>query len=90
MKFLLCYLLILNGVALGVVRADKLRAIANAWRTPERTFRVLAVLGGGLGVLVGFQLFRHKTKHRALMASVLLLTLANAAALALLLFLLTG
>lgn len=74
----------INLLAALMVRGDKRSAEAHRWRTPERRFRWLSVLGGGPGVLVGFRLFHHKTKHRALQASVLLLMLLNFALLALL------
>ena len=77
--WLVFWLVGVNAAAMLVVRDDKRRAVEHRFRTPERAFRWLALLGGGPGVLVGFQLFRHKTKHQALQASVLLLTLLCAA-----------
>ncbi|MCD8500728.1 MAG: DUF1294 domain-containing protein [Bacillaceae bacterium] len=43
--------------------SDKQKAKKNKWRTSERTFFIIALLGGSLGVLLGMQWFRHKTKH---------------------------
>ena len=42
---------------------DKAKAKAKAWRIPEKTLLGIAVMGGGLGVLLGMETFRHKTKH---------------------------
>lgn len=72
---LLYALLILNFAGFATAREDKRRAKRNAWRVRERTFLLLAACGGGLGVLLGFFSFRHKTKHAGLMAGVTLLSL---------------
>jgi uncharacterized membrane protein YsdA (DUF1294 family) len=42
---------------------DKSRARKNTWRIPERTLLSLAFFGGAAGILLGMQIFRHKTKH---------------------------
>lgn len=49
-----------NFVLMGV---DKRRARQGAWRVRERTFFLIAVLGGSLGGILGMHLFHHKTKH---------------------------
>lgn len=41
---------------------DKRKAQKNLWRIPERTLMSVAVSGGSIGVLLGMQIFRHKTK----------------------------
>lgn len=60
---LFVYLLIINIIAFALMRADKKRAHANAWRIPEKTLFLSAILGGSIGAIVGMQVFRHKTKH---------------------------
>lgn len=42
---------------------DKKRARQGEWRIPERVLLGSALLGGGLGALIGMRVFRHKTKH---------------------------
>ena len=42
---------------------DKIKASKNAWRIPEATLFLVALLGGSLGSLLGMYTFRHKTKH---------------------------
>lgn len=42
---------------------DKKRAIRGAWRIPEASLFIVALLGGSIGSILGMQHFRHKTKH---------------------------
>ena len=44
---------------------DKLCAKKGFRRVRERTLWLLTVIGGAAGMLIGMQLFRHKTKHRS-------------------------
>ena len=58
------YLLIVNLVGFFLMLRDKrLAKKTNAWRIPERTLFLAALLGGSVGTVAGMQLFRHKTKH---------------------------
>jgi len=41
---------------------DKSAARSGAWRTPERTLHVLALMGGWPGALVAQRVFRHKSR----------------------------
>ena len=50
---LFVYLLIINIIAFALMRADKKRARANAWRIPEKTLFLSAILGGSIGAIVG-------------------------------------
>ena len=47
-------------VLMGV---DKWKARRGAWRVKERTFFLLAALGGSPGAILGMWAFRHKTRH---------------------------
>lgn len=58
-----------------IAYTDKQKAKQKKWRTPEKTFLVLSMLGGGPGVLAGFIAFRHKTRHGWLIAGVVGLTI---------------
>ena len=42
--------------------ADKSAAQRGAWRMPERTLHVLALMGGWPGALVAQRVFRHKSR----------------------------
>lgn len=58
----LFYLLILNLAAFCVYGVDKRRAGHGAWRVPEKTLFLLALLGGSIGALAGMKVFHHKTR----------------------------
>ena len=60
---LLGYLLIINIIAFALMGTDKKKAQTKAWRIPEKTLFLSAILGGSIGAIVGMQVFRHKTKH---------------------------
>ncbi|MBQ5659576.1 MAG: DUF1294 domain-containing protein [Peptococcaceae bacterium] len=57
------YLLIVNALGFYMMWSDKRKAIKDAWRTPERNFFIVALIGGSVGCWAGMQTFRHKTKH---------------------------
>ena len=59
---LLIYLEAMNLIALIVMGLDKHRARVHRRRIPEATLMGLAALGGGIGILGGMYLFRHKTR----------------------------
>jgi len=42
---------------------DKIKAKTNAWRIPEKTLIMCAVLFGAVGAFAGMKAFRHKTRH---------------------------
>ncbi len=42
---------------------DKWKAKTGAWRIPEKTLIMCAVLFGAVGAHFGMKKFRHKTKH---------------------------
>ena len=52
----------INLCALSIVGYDKGIAGTNSMRVPEKVFYTVAALGGSIGVLLGMQYFRHKTK----------------------------
>ena len=57
------YLFVINIVGFFAMGIDKAKAKVKAWRIPEKTLLGIAVAGGGLGVWLGMETFRHKTKH---------------------------
>lgn len=59
----LIYLAIVNIVAFAMMGIDKQKAIRGAWRIPEASLFLSAIIGGSIGSILGMQIFRHKTKH---------------------------
>lgn len=64
MKYLLIYLIIINALGFALMLTDKQKAKKRAWRIPEKVLLGTAAIGGSIGVLLGMELFRHKTKHK--------------------------
>lgn len=64
LKLGIVYLIILNLAGILSMGMDKQRAKKGAWRIPEHTLFLIALLGGSLGSILGMQLFRHKTRHK--------------------------
>ncbi len=62
-SLIIVYLLTINLVSFIVMGIDKKKAQKRAWRIPESTLFVLAIIGGSIGSVIGMQLFRHKTRH---------------------------
>ncbi len=62
-SYIVLYLAIVNLAGLIVMGIDKLRARKRAWRIPESTLFVIALIGGSLGTTIGMHLFHHKTMH---------------------------
>ena len=57
------YLVIVNFVAFVLMFLDKKKAEKGKWRIPEKSLFLPVILGGGIGGVLGMQVFRHKTKH---------------------------
>ncbi len=64
-SLIIIYLLAVNVVSFAVMGIDKQKARKRAWRIPESTLFVLAIIGGSIGSILGMRLFRHKTRHRS-------------------------
>ena len=60
MRYLMYYLIIINIAAWLMYGLDKWKAKSGAWRIPERTLLLTALLGGSAGALAGMLLFHHK------------------------------
>ena len=56
-------LTLINLAGFAITAFDKQKARKRKWRTPEKTFFLIALLGGAPGVYAAMLLFRHKTRH---------------------------
>lgn len=61
-KNILIYFLVINVIGFLAMGIDKLKAKKDWWRIPEGTLLMIAILGGGVGSILGMYTFRHKTK----------------------------
>lgn len=61
--FLLLYFGVINLIGFLLMGIDKLKAKRRAFRIPEATLFVVAIIGGSIGSLLGMYIFRHKTRH---------------------------
>lgn len=61
--FVFSYIVVINIISLLLMYVDKKRAIKGEWRIREKTFFIVATVGGSVGILLGMKWARHKTKH---------------------------
>lgn len=76
---LLIYFTAMNVTGLCLMGLDKYKAKKHAWRIPESTLFIIAIIGGSIGCIIGMYAFRHKTRHRSFvygMPAILLVQLA--------------
>ena len=64
MKYFWYYLIFINLFAFCTYGIDKWKAKKGAWRVPEKTLLILALIGGSAGAIAGMMCFRHKTEKR--------------------------
>lgn len=62
-QLIVIYIIAVNIISFIVMGIDKRRAQKRAWRIPESTLFVLAIIGGSIGSILGMHLFHHKTRH---------------------------
>lgn len=62
---LLVYFVSVNLIGFALMGIDKYKAKKRAFRIPEATLFIVAIIGGGIGSLLGMYAFRHKTRHRS-------------------------
>ena len=57
------YLIVINIFGFYMMWSDKRKARREAWRTPERNFFIVSLLGGSVGCWAGMYVCHHKTQH---------------------------
>ena len=60
---LIAYLISINLIGFFIMGIDKQRARKRAFRVPEATLFMIAIIGGSIGSIIGMRLFHHKTRH---------------------------
>lgn len=60
---LLEYLIAVNLIGFVLMGIDKYKAKKRAFRIPEATLFIVAIIGGSIGSIIGMYAFRHKTRH---------------------------
>ena len=60
---LAAYFIILNIIGFALMGIDKYKAKKRAFRIPEATLFIVALIGGSIGSILGMHIFRHKTRH---------------------------
>ncbi|HCU07605.1 MAG TPA: DUF1294 domain-containing protein [Clostridiales bacterium] len=73
----LYYLLGVNLLAFAVSGLDKRAAVKGRRRVPEARLLFLAAAGGGIGLFLSMEFFRHKTQKSAFRIGVPLIILAQ-------------
>lgn len=61
--FIAAYFALINLIAFALMGIDKRKAIKGAFRIPEATLFIVAIIGGSIGAIAGMYTFRHKTRH---------------------------
>lgn len=63
MRYFFYYIVIINIAGFVIMGADKKKAVRGAWRIPEASLFLVALIGGALGCTAGMHFFHHKTRH---------------------------
>lgn len=59
------YFIGINLIGFALMGIDKYKARKRAFRIPEATLFIIAIIGGSIGSIIGMYAFRHKTRHRS-------------------------
>jgi len=57
------YFAAVNILGFLLMGADKWKAQKGAFRIPESTLFIIAIVGGSVGCILGMYIFRHKTRQ---------------------------
>ncbi len=87
---ILIYFAIITLVAFAMMGIDKRKAKKGAFRIPEASLFLSALLGGSIGSVAGMLVFHHKTNHWYFQAFMPLITLLQMAVLLTVLLIKTG
>lgn len=79
LDLIITYLIFISVFAVIVTVYDKILAITNKRRIPERTLMIVSVLGGSLAMYLTMQLIRHKTRKTKFMVGLPIVILLQVA-----------
>ena len=79
MIYLAVYLIIINLIAIVVTAHDKLAAIRQRRRVPEKTLMLISALGGAPAMYLTMLVIRHKTRKPLFMIGILIIFLLELA-----------
>ena len=74
---ILIYIVVINLIGFLIMGYDKYSAIRNFRRIPEKSLLIIAFIGGAIGIYLGVNSFRHKTKTPLFIYGVPILVLVN-------------
>ncbi len=70
-------MIFINIVAILIFKRDKSLAKNGKRRVSEKTLFLSAIIGGGLGAVIGMHLFKHKTKKAAFLLGLPIIAIIN-------------
>lgn len=62
-SILVIYFASINILGFTMMGIDKYKAKKRAFRIPEATLFIVAIIGGSIGSILGMYTFHHKTRH---------------------------
>lgn len=82
----LVYLILVNLAGLILMGFDKFMAKMGKTRIPEKSLFLTALIGGSIGIWLGMQIFRHKTRHAQFVIGIPIIFILQLAAALLLIY----
>ncbi|MCX8074661.1 MAG: DUF1294 domain-containing protein [Clostridia bacterium] len=76
-NYLIIYCTLINILAFLAMAIDKYMAIRHYRRISEKTLFTISLILGSLGIYIGMQVFRHKTKHKKFIILIPVLFILN-------------
>ena len=76
----LAVLVLLDVLSFALFGLDKRRARRGAWRIPESTLLLSALVSGTVGAWAGVYAFRHKTRKPSFLARLALISVVDSVA----------
>ena len=75
--YMFMYIVCINIYGFILMGLDKYKARKEKWRIKERTFFIIALLGGAMGAVLGMTMFRHKTQHASFYLGIPIIYIVN-------------